>query len=438
MFLLYIIFVNLTWRLNGNPCIVQNDQINCTNFQNFAELDFSNIQQTINLISLKPTNPTLLDSDLDLSNINFTKNYIVQLENIKGFQFFSNPFANKNLIKGNLYLKNSFFDFYKDDERIDLATCDYINRNELYVSLFDVFNLVSLGENVIYPNEFCACEFKHVNIGVFEVFNLQPDNRLNFMKIPINDTFSDLNCSVNNLEIFNSELDLDISLVYPDVFRYLKFLFIQLSTITSIQDEFFKSFGVLKYFKLEIYNLKSLIHKGTGWMRHLNTNIKVNLSDQNDLYRDRDNQMILELKDLYKIYDFPDEDFCLFSNFPHDKLVFPIIETKKDLSCSCTLMWLIKNKNLYSGDTNILITKSVENCFNDPNFDKIISNCIFDKKIIACKDRKPSTSNYKILSIVFIVISLILLVSLIITLFIIFKYKKLDSNFSLGFSPQQA
>jgi hypothetical protein len=143
------------------------------------------------------------------------------------------------------------------------------------------------------------------------------------------------------------------------------------SILTSISEDFFTYFSKLKIFALEIYNFEEFINFEPHWLRHLNSEVKVNLSNSNDINRYKDRQMILELTDLSKTYLYPEKDFCLFRHFPHEKLVFPIIETKQNLECSCTLMWLLKNKSLF---TNIdeLKTGSVENCLFNKDFDKIL------------------------------------------------------------------
>lgn len=419
----------------GNTCDFKNQKIECENFQSFNELDFSNVNDSIKEIILKPSEKIILDGSLDLLSLNFTSEYIVNLENIQAFQIFSNPFANRYLIKGNLYINNSIFDFYKDNEKIDIKTCDYINRFEIFVSLFDVFDLVSLKENVSYPTETCPSEFKHVNIGDFELFNLKKTNRLNFMKIPINDSDSDLDCSINVLKIFDSEIDLDTSLIYPEIFRNIKLFFIELSTITSIQEDLFKNLKNLKYFALKIRNFRELINMGNHWMKYLNYGVKVNLSDTSDVYRNSNKQMLFEMNDLNLDYDYPESDFCLFQNYPHERLVFPIIQTKKNLNCSCTLMYLIKNKNLFANDSNIILTDSIATCFNSNEFDDLIKNCEFEKRLATCKSKEPGSYNFKSLAIAFIVISTILLITLTVLITLIIKTKRNDNNFSIGFKP---
>ena len=207
------------------------------------------------------------------------------------------------------------------------------------------------------------------------------------------------------------------------------------SVLTSISEDFFTYFSKLKIFALEIYNFEEFINFEPHWLRHLNSEVKVNLSNPNDINRYKDRQMILELTDLSKTYLYPEKDFCLFRHFPHEKLVFPIIETKQNLECSCTLMWLLKNKSLF---TNIdeLKTSSVENCLFNKDFDKIVSNCDFNKKIEECKEQREETTDYQTLATVFIVFAVLLLVSLMVVVVYLLKASKKIDLPSFSFKPK--
>jgi hypothetical protein len=106
------------------------------------------------------------------------------------------------------------------------------------------------------------------------------------------------------------------------------------------------------------------------------------------------NEMVDSLKweDVVDLY--PEEDFCLFKNFPHSKLVVPKINTKPDLQCTCTLLWLIQYKSLYQeGALNYLDTPSVSKCLDDPNFEALVNNCNFELKIqTQCLGETSTTS----------------------------------------------
>jgi hypothetical protein len=48
-----------------------------------------------------------------------------------------------------------------------------------------------------------------------------------------------------------------------------------------------------------------------------------------------------------KVFDYPDEDLCLFKDFPHSHLVVPIISPGVKIACTCTLQWLEMYLHLY-------------------------------------------------------------------------------------------
>ena len=41
-------------------------------------------------------------------------------------------------------------------------------------------------------------------------------------------------------------------------------------------------------------------------------------------------------------YEYPNEDFCYFKNFPHEKIVLPVLKPNHNLTCSCTQLYLIQ------------------------------------------------------------------------------------------------
>jgi len=436
-----IILFNIYAIQTQDPCNYENSNglvtITCVNFQSFDQLNFVNVTDQVREINLKPSQLTLLDGKLDVYSIDFMDDYQINLENINGFSFASNPFVNnKKLTKAIFNLKNSVLDFYDENGRkIDFTNCDEKNRNEIFISLFDDFDIISLDEGVIYPDEFCPIEFKGVNIETFQMLNLTKSNKLKFMRIPINDSISDLNSTIKSLQIINSNIDLNTDLVYPEVFKKMTIFRVIDSVLTSIGEDFFTYFSKLKIFALEIYNFEEFINFEPHWLRHLNSEVKVNLSNPNDINRYKDRQMILELTDLSKTYLYPEKDFCLFRHFPHEKLVFPIIETKQNLECSCTLMWLLKNKSLFS-NVDELKTSSVENCLFNKDFDKIVSNCDFNKKIEECKEQREETTDYQTLATVFIVFAVLLLVSLMVVVVYLLKASKKIDLPSFSFKPK--
>ena len=76
---------------------------------------------------------------------------------------------------------------------------------------------------------------------------------------------------------------------------------------------------------------------------------------------------LVYLTDLNETYLYTEEDFCLFKDFPHSKLVVPKINTKPNLECTCTLLYLLKYKfkvKIFFG----FLTFLIDNALKKTNF----------------------------------------------------------------------
>ena len=130
-------------------------------------------------------------------------------------------------------------------------------------------------------------------------------------------------------------------------------------------------------------------------------------------------QLYIEFNDESASYAYADDDFCLFKNFPHMNLVFPIINTRRLLNCTCTLIWLLKEWQ--NAENSIQHTDSVQNCF--VNFEKRFKNCKFKTRLNLCFEQTENFAS-SVSSVYFVKYSQkSIYVSLIIT---IFKIKHLN------------
>ena len=64
-----------------------------------------------------------------------------------------------------------------------------------------------------------------------------------------------------------------------------------------------------------------------------------------------------------KAYQFPNEDICLFKEFPHTNLALPIVIFDQPASCTCTLKLLQMHYNAYK--SILTITNDYEMFYND-------------------------------------------------------------------------
>lgn len=92
-------------------------------------------------------------------------------------------------------------------------------------------------------------------------------------------------------------------------------------------------------------------------------------------------QLIIEFNDENNEYTYPDEDFCFFKDFPHRRQVFPLINTKLKLNCTCTLLWLIQNLN---SSEKALDNPAVRPCFRQAHFQQQLVNCKLEQRLEQC------------------------------------------------------
>ena len=103
-----------------------------------------------------------------------------------------------------------------------------------------------------------------------------------------------------------------------------------------------------------------------------------------------------------RAYEWPDEDLCLFRNFPHPRLVYPLVYTyeSKEIKCSCTIIWLVQySKNYFNSDYTVYaesgfevsaINGTVRNCLGKEVLDNYVKACNFPLRLSKC----PTNQTY--------------------------------------------
>jgi hypothetical protein len=223
-------------------------------------------------------------------------------------------------------------DIYYNSSPIDSDTCDLIKYKETV--RFDRYLYGIRIYGVTYPKTWCPYFFKDFDLAhliLLDIINsFLIKNRLNFYN---------LNSSKVYLEyLFVLELSfiyehLDEKNLSPDLFHHVKYLSVS-GVLNGIQSELFKTFRYLKVIDLGISNLKQLFYGGNKWMNSLNPIEKSFFL----IFRNPKGMTSFD-----SIYEYLDEDLCLFKDFPHEKRVYPHIMSGKKLECSCTLYWLQSN-----------------------------------------------------------------------------------------------
>jgi hypothetical protein len=369
--------------INSNSTHDLISSIICKEFLSFSELDFKSLNgsgfiQDVEILDLQPAFPILLDNLLDLSSIRITKQVI--LRNIKGFLYNSNPFKNvdlsydgKSLVE--LTLFNSEFEFYESYSNKLESKCEMESFGNVD-TLLTKFSKLWLNDNIKYSSTLCPLVFRNTHFDLVLAHFLNKTNSFGFKNY--NNTKSStyyINSNINYLYLFNVKLDhLDSGFLNKQVFGELKRLQI-FGSLNEIENGLFSNFKKLKSIMFELFNFEHFIRTPNTdqWLSDLNEN---------------QNKILLNLNDRETHYEYSDDDFCFFKNFP-SKNVFPVIKTKENLNCSCTLIWILRNYKNYTtsmGQLSQLLTSSVDDCLamDEEKFDQTINDCKFEKKIDEC------------------------------------------------------
>ena len=145
---------------------------------------------------------------------------------------------------------------------------------------------------------------------------------------------------------------------------------------------------------------RKINHKqGIEWIRQLNNGVTLNLSKSEPAPNSNLAKEIVLMRSLTKPTNpisniFPEEDFCIYVDFPFNQFViikeviyddvFKAINT--DTKFTCTYLWLIQYYefysryyfNIYNGTDNY-----ISEAMNSSEF-KAISKCNFEEKKIYC------------------------------------------------------
>lgn len=138
------------------------------------------------------------------------------------------------------------------------------------------------------------------------------------------DSFDYLDSEVEQLDFYQAEnINFDLKLLNPSVFENLKAI-ITHESIKSIDNQIFEKLKNLAYFQIDAYYFRKLVNKqGIDWIRSVNRTRDVDLSDPNDIKENYEKGVGIELKFFWgtSFEDvFPVEDFCLYKDFPFQKM----------------------------------------------------------------------------------------------------------------------
>lgn len=357
--------------------------LNCSNFDSFSQLNFKNrTYREQELLIISPLTPLDLNEDFDLTGYD-TKYSSIRFHNIKSFPFLADQ--TRNIKSGkSLYVTNSKLSFTHEGQPLS-SQCDMnlLAKADAYnVPFFSAFKQIGFEAGNVVEEPLCPLLFKGGNFSTFWT-----KQAVKFVQLDDN---TDLNVHFEGVTFDKITFSLDKESLSPLLFKGINFLRTYDSVITNIQEDFFSYFPFLKYARWELSNLGDFFRNvNPAWMKNANYFINVNYSDAQQVLANRQNDLLITLADVSGSYKFPDEDFCLFKDFPHHKMLFFQIDTAAELPCTCTLYWLHKHKQYKNFDYPL---GSARKCFATNLFSSSIEACNFEQRLAECANPATATT----------------------------------------------
>lgn len=349
----------------------------------------------------------------DLNFVNLQK-FDLDLFDLSSFQ----PLMSLN----NVMCMNCRFEFYLNKTLI--KSCDDMNITDNLYSIFQMSKgqYQSLlcayydcepqyGDISIVNGDFkarlCPLVFKNTYINILNLFEMMDTfykrNVLHFTSF--NKTIY-INSNIKFLCLIKVEnINLDLNLLNPNVFFYMESISIY-GPINKINSETFGGFYRLKMVEFLSAHFRKTMHlNGIEWIKEMNKNLHINMSNRDDfdfrfLYMKN-----IRLTCTFYVQEetmlnvFPDEDFCLYEDFPFDQHILVQQNCFNDtmqitrMEFSCTFLWLTQYYLLYYKmfirlDYDIVNDATfinIERTINDTNYNSLISKCNFEKMRNNCK-----------------------------------------------------
>jgi len=383
-------------------------------------LNFKSCSKKFNISTfvLKPSKQLILNDSLNLDGLVIQPMIAVSflLQNFKGFDLKSNPFKNIKFKSNTLIMwsiQYSTFAFYDNKRILIESKCNNNNNLLLNKSFENQFNGYSI---YLYENKYsanmCPLMFWNIKLTLLNINRISKTfietNQIGFQHIS-NDLFlNEMNSIISHLQIYIYHSDLNSKFLNKHVFKQLKSIDMN-GQITNLQEDLFKPFNKLNFIRFRTQNVKNILVHNNKWLNNINYDININPEDNilfSKYYKRFVALVIYQTFAQSIFYSYPNEDFCYFKTFPHNKLIFPILRPNNKTTCSCTEIYLIQYSNIIKYSIYMLPTTYYlapfyqdvlspnykhEHCINR-SFEETIKKCNFKQRLNLCHI-KQATSN---------------------------------------------
>ncbi len=155
-----------------NKCLCTPNNLICSQFTSFDQLQFLAANPAFTSIFLDPLAPISLDSKFTLNGLRLANNSRIHLTKLKSLSLQANPFAQDPTMAKTLKLSDSSLDFYLNSEQLS-SVCSLRSTLDLkVVPLFSSFTRIELTESVRYQGPLCPLVFSRGLIDELILSNL--------------------------------------------------------------------------------------------------------------------------------------------------------------------------------------------------------------------------------------------------------------------------
>lgn len=380
----------------------------CENFSHFSQLNFkklTKLKNTFKSIVLYPNVSLSIDESLNLDGLELLNEFEIAFQDI-------------NSIKANLKLFNKFknlksimfsgkgvshhVEFKYIDDTVGTVYSHKHGHHSSHVchthmdnGVFSNLKLKSLKFiNTRFKNQICEFLLRNSEIDEFEYTSTTSLDPLQFPQfeyaIASSDTSKyDQSIRIRHFSIGASTIELQHK---PNKHLVKNFKeFSMLAYKLDINDAYFKPFINLRRLNL-LMDFEQLLINNFNWLQSLNSQVNIeNMDKKTQIDQKYVDKIFLFNFDSFRLVNLTDDYFCLFANYPHEQLVWPIINFQNYFyyECSCTVYWLYKYYKLYE-NTRIKEFQSnwfdylPTNCLYIDNLDEKLNECNFEARLKTC------------------------------------------------------
>nr|QVK45990.1 G protein-coupled receptor [Proales similis] len=262
----------------------------------------------------------------------------------------------------------------------------------------------------IYHENICPIIFLNLTINMLKFNDITQSmvkrNMLSFKNLTTSKKEVNLRLHLNYLVFHNIYMArLSTNLFHQQVFK---------SFMNSIEirghfrqaDRGFLQFVAAEKLYFRVHNLREFVHLNPDWLNGYSTNKTSHIYIiQKKFEQNKLETGLPAAFDIIPAYSYPDEDFCIFRNYPIEiENIFILLENDFPLNLTCTALWLMNQVKDLSKFQSEIITllkwTSVSTRFYDllRNPEELLqtkNNCNFSDRLAMCDKLQPRNRDIK-------------------------------------------